>query len=392
MKKFGLIGKNLQYSHSKFIHEFFIDYFKIKATYDLIEQEEFDASILKDYDGLNITIPYKQDVIKYLDTNNAPIKAVNTIMNQDGLLSGYNTDIDGFALLVDKLKLENIQKIVVLGSGATSLMVKEYFKKQEVIVISRKDKIYNYEYLTNIQADLLVNTTPVGMSEFKSCLKEELLVNYRGVIDLNYNPFNSKLSLDCKKYDVKFINGLFMLIKQAAKSFEIWNDLEIDDEIIEKIYLKLLFKTNKKIALIGMPLSGKTTLTKRYQGYDLDQEIKETYNEEISVMLENNTFRNRESLVLEKMVNQQVSLLALGGGCILKYSNIELLKDYLLVYLKVDLATLKERLTKSYRPLLKSEKDLEEAFKKRKSLYEKYANVIVNAQELEELLNENRRN
>ncbi len=392
MKKFGLIGKNLTYSHSKYIHEFFIEQYKVAATYDLIQQEEFDSSTLDQYDGLNITIPYKQDVIKYLDVNNASIAAINTIMNKEGILSGYNTDILGFALLVDKLKLDDIKKVVILGGGATSLMVKEYFKSQEVVVISRKDKTYNYEYLTNIQADLLVNTTPVGMNEFKSPIKEELLVNYRGVIDLNYNPFNSKLSLDCKKYDIKFINGLYMLIKQAAKSFEIWNDLKISDDIIEKLYLKLLFKTNKKVALIGMPLSGKTTLTKRYRGYDLDKEIEKEYNEKIPMMLENNTFRDRESFVLKKMVNQQVPLLALGGGCILKHSNIELLKDYLLVYLKVDLTILKGRLAKSYRPLLKSEKDLEDTFKKRKPLYEKYANVIVDRRELEELLNENRNN
>lgn len=389
MKKFGLLGKNLKYSYSKYIHDFFIEYYNIQATYNYIEQEEFNFEILYQYDGLNITIPYKQTVVEYLDTNNSPIEAINTLVNDNGKLTGYNTDIIGFGLLVEKLNLKEINEVVVLGSGATALMVKEYFKNKDVIIISRSDEIFNYSYLNNIKADLLVNTTPVGMSEYKSPINEELLSNYQGVIDLNYNPLNSKLALDCKKKDLKFINGLYMLIKQAAMSFEIWHAITIKDEIIELLYYKLLFKVNKKIALIGMPLSGKSTIIKKYHGYDLDNEVERAYKKSIPTMLENNTFRDYETVTLEKLVYNNVDLIALGGGCILKLQNIELLKDYLLIYLEVDLNTLKKRLLNSYRPLLKSENDLENTYNNRKAYYEKYANVILDYNKLEEILNEN---
>lgn len=392
MKKYGLVGKNLKYSHSKFIHEYLIDYYNIDATYDLIEIPAFNKDILYRYDGLNITIPYKQDVIEFLDLNKSKINAINTILNIDNKLTGYNTDIDGFALLVEKLALNDIKKIVILGSGATSLMVKEYFKNKEIVVVSRSSDLYNYENIDNLSADLLVNTTPVGMSEYVSPVDEKLLINYRGVIDLNYNPFNSKLSNDCKKNNVKFINGLYMLIKQACNAFEIWHDLKIENNLIEKIYNKLLFKNNKKIALMGMPLSGKTRITRKYGGCDLDEEIISTFNESIEQMLKNNTFRDRETIVLEKLVKDNKSLIALGGGCILKHQNVEILKDYLLVYLKVDLEVLFKRLEFSHRPLLKSKEDLKKTYENRKDLYNKYANVILTKNDLEELLNENRNN
>lgn len=392
MKKYGLVGKNLKYSHSKFIHEYLIDYYNIDATYDLIEIPAFNKDVLYRYDGLNITIPYKQDVIEFLDLNKSKINAINTILNIDNKLTGYNTDIDGFALLVEKLALNDIKKIVILGSGATSLMVKEYFKNKEIVVVSRSSDLYNYENIDNLSADLLVNTTPVGMSEYVSPVDEKLLINYRGVIDLNYNPFNSKLSNDCKKNNVKFINGLYMLIKQACNAFEIWHDLKIENNLIEKIYNKLLFKNNKKIALMGMPLSGKTRITRKYGGCDLDEEIISTFNESIEQMLKNNTFRDRETVVLEKLVKENKSLIALGGGCILKHQNVEILKDYLLVYLKVDLEVLFKRLEFSHRPLLKSKEDLKKTYENRKNLYNKYANVILTKKDLEELLNENRNN
>lgn len=392
MKKYGLVGKNLKYSHSKFIHEYLIDYYNIDATYDLIEIPAFNKDVLYRYDGLNITIPYKQDVIEFLDLNKSKINAINTILNIDNKLTGYNTDIDGFALLVEKLALNDIKKIVILGSGATSLMVKEYFKNKEIVVVSRSSDLYNYENIDNLSADLLVNTTPVGMSEYVSPVDEKLLINYRGVIDLNYNPFNSKLSNDCKKNNVKFINGLYMLIKQACNAFEIWHDLKIENNLIEKIYNKLLFKNNKKIALMGMPLSGKTRITRKYDGCDLDEEIISTFNESIEQMLKNNTFRDRETIVLEKLVKDNKSLIALGGGCILKHQNVEILKDYLLVYLKVDLEVLFKRLEFSHRPLLKSKEDLKKTYENRKDLYNKYANVILTKNDLEELLNENRNN
>ncbi|MGL4383171.1 MAG: shikimate dehydrogenase family protein, partial [Bacilli bacterium] len=190
MKKYALIGSNLSYSMSKVIHDYLINYYNVAARYYLIPQPQLDLKVIKEYEGLNITIPFKEEIIGFLNESYLPFPSCNTIVyekEKDNMI-GYNTDIDGFEYLVAALALPHINKVVILGSGATAKMVQYYFSNCEVITISRNDQVFNYEYLNNVQADLLVNTTPVGMQSFVSPIKEELLLNYQGVIDLNYNP------------------------------------------------------------------------------------------------------------------------------------------------------------------------------------------------------------
>lgn len=386
MKKYCLVGKKLGYSYSKIIHEYLINKFNIDASYDLIEVDKVDRQLLESYDGLTITIPYKDDVLAYVDKNMTNLPA-NTITNENGYLTAYNTDIVGFGAIVENLKLDKIDKIVILGSGSSSKMVQEYFSGKEIIVISRNAPQLNYDYLDNLTADLLVNTTPVGMNEYNSPIKAELLKKYQGVVDLNYNPVNSKLALDCKKQDVKFCGGLIMLIKQALKGFEIWHKQELSDDLIDEIYQHVLLHTQTKIALIGMPLSGKTSLVNEYNGYDLDREIQKSTNKRIIELLSTNTFRDEETKTLEKLVNENAQLIACGGGAILRHDNMELLKDYLIIYLEVPHGELQERLENSTRPLLKDANDLRATFQKRENIYKKYANLNLNRSELTQFLN-----
>ncbi|MDF9867208.1 shikimate dehydrogenase [Bacilli bacterium PM5-3] len=387
MKKYGLIGKKLDYSYSKIIHDELIKSYDFQANYQLIETNSINRELLEKYDGLNITIPYKEEVLNYIDKNVDKLPC-NTIVNRDNQLFAYNTDIYGFDFLVKKLGVLNIEKVVILGSGASSKLIQHYFKDKEVIVISRSSETNNYSNLKKINADLLVNATPVGMNEYISPINEEYLSNFKAVIDLNYNPINSKLALDCAKHNITFVGGIDMLLVQAIKSFELWHNVIVNRFDAKKIKLKLLAKINQKIAFVGLSLSGKTTLVKKYNGIDLDEAIEKKYNEDIDKMIDNGNFRKRETSVLKELVNENYQLIACGGGIVLNHENMELLKDYLIVHLQVDIDVLIERFISNPRPLIKSQKQLLMMNEKRKELYQKYADIELNKKEAEEFLDE----
>lgn len=388
MKKFGLVGKTLTYSYSQIIHQFLLSKYQIDGTYDLIEVDAIEPALLEQYDGLNITIPYKETIIPFLTENHSPIGACNTIIKKGASLIGYNTDIIGFDLLVKKIDLSTIEDVVILGGGASAKMVSNYFEGKNITIISRRDAHYNYDLLPTLKADILVNTTPIGMNTYESIVDEKTIRNFNAVIDINYNPMNSKMLALAKQQDIKCINGLYMLIMQAIKAFEIWNDIIIDEAVIEEVYQHICFKTVKNIALIGMPLSGKSTMIKKFNGLDLDDEIVKRTGQAISDLLENGTFRTYETTVLKELATQKQPLIALGGGAILKPENIEALKDYLIIFLNTELDVLMSRSEQSERPLIKQKSDLLKLYNERLPLYNRYCNLKMTEEELEGKLNE----
>ncbi|MEG0686902.1 MAG: shikimate kinase, partial [Erysipelotrichales bacterium] len=265
-------------------------------------------------------------------------------------------------------------KVMILGSGASSKLVQQYFKDKEIIIISRSDEYYNYNNIDLFSADLLVNTTPIGMNEDKSPLND--VSNYKGIIDLNYNPLNSKLKMQALKANIPFVGGIDMLVVQAIKSFEIWHCINISESVYQEVLLEVLLKLNNKIVLIGMPLSGKTTLVKRYNGVDLDAYVEENEQESIDRLLSNNVFREKENYYLKDLIQKDTLLIACGGGIVENIDNIILLKDYLIIYLEVPLDILKDRLAFSRRPLLKNIDELEKTYHRRKDKYINSANLI----------------
>ena len=239
--EFGLLGRKLSHSYSPKIHTFFGNY-----KYELIEKEPENLAEFfenKDFLGINVTIPYKKDVIKYCDELSpiaSKIGAVNTIVNKNGKLYAHNTDYFGFSYMIKKAEIDvKNKKAIVLGSGGASVTCCAVLKDLgacEVVVISRKGE-NNYNNIgKHFDAEIIVNATPVGMypnvnesiidlADFKNC---------EGVLDLIYNPDKTLLLKQAERLNIKFSNGLSMLIAQAKESAEWFLDKKIDNEIIEQ--------------------------------------------------------------------------------------------------------------------------------------------------------------
>jgi shikimate dehydrogenase len=248
MKKYGLIGQKLSHSKSPEIHMLIKKALQLEFSYELIEisREEIEST-LTEFDGLNVTIPYKEEVIQHLESLSAEaekIGAVNTVFRK----KGYNTDYFGFGkmLTINGVNLDD-KKAVVLGTGGASKAVVQYLKDkgcQEVKLVSRtkrSQEIMGYDELLTYQGHLIINATPVGMyPEVERCpIKEEVLDNFNVAIDLIYNPMETLFLKQAKSKGLKVMNGLYMLIAQAVKAQELWHDITIDNNLINLIYHEL---------------------------------------------------------------------------------------------------------------------------------------------------------
>lgn len=248
--KYGLIGERLGHSFSKIIHEKLADY-----TYDLLplNKEEFKTFMeQKDFLAINVTIPYKCDVIPYLthiDESAKSIGAVNAIVNRNGILTGYNTDYSGFLYTLQKhgIKIKN-EKVLVLGYGGASkavLAVLKDLQAREIIIANRsqKDNVISYEDAIQKHADasVIINTTPVGMypNVDASPISLEPFTTLNAVVDIIYNPLTTKLLADAKSRGILAVNGLEMLVAQAKSAVEYFIDKKITDDVIDPIVLDL---------------------------------------------------------------------------------------------------------------------------------------------------------
>jgi shikimate dehydrogenase len=253
--KFGLLGAKLGHSFSPAIHNKIFEYLEIDATYELIElnEDDLESQIAKirsgEYQGYNVTIPYKKDVMKYLDEISDEAKAigsVNTIALVNDKVIGYNTDYYGFyqTIIYNNIKVEN-KDCYILGTGGASLAIHKVLSdlKGNVTYVSRnpKDNNISYEELESKNIDLLVNTTPVGMypNVDKSPVSKEVAQKAKNVVDIVFNPLKTRLLIDSNSS----FHGLYMLVGQAIKAEEIWHNRRID-LIIEEVvsYIKNLYK------------------------------------------------------------------------------------------------------------------------------------------------------
>lgn len=244
---YGLIGEKLGHSYSKQIHEQLTDY-----EYELCEltREEFHSFMeQKAFKAINVTIPYKRDVIPYIDVLDEKAKhvgAVNTIVNRNGKLYGYNTDYDGFLYMLTKNRIEiKEKKILVLGNGGAALAVLAVLHAMqagEIHIVKYKEEAGTITYAQakemHSNADVIVNTTPVGMYPKidESPMDLTAYHNLSAVVDVIANPACTKLMQQAKDKNVLAINGLLMLVAQAKFAVEHFLDCTIDNEKIDEIY------------------------------------------------------------------------------------------------------------------------------------------------------------
>ena len=257
MTRYGLIGEKLGHSFSKIIHEQLADY-----TYDLIplDKDAFhDFMKKKEFSALNVTIPYKRDVLPYLthiDEAAKSIGAVNTIVNRNGVLHGYNTDYFGFLYTLKKHHLTiTSKKVLVLGNGGAAQAVFAALRSlqpREMITVKYKPEpgtcTYEESATLHADADFIVNTSPVGMYPNVDASPIDLTPYHHlsAVIDIIYNPLTTEFMKQAMEKGVLAINGLEMLVAQAKYAVELFLDVKIAEERIEEIHQNLLLELEKK--------------------------------------------------------------------------------------------------------------------------------------------------
>ena len=386
--KCGLLGRKLGHSYSPQIHGMLGDY-----SYALFEKEpEQLASFLKDGDfsGINVTIPFKKDVIPYLEELSPAarkIGSVNTIVRRaDGTLYGHNSDYFGFVSLVRHSGIAvDGKKVLVLGSGGTSNMVVTALKDLGAapVVISRSGE-NNYDNLhLHADASVIVNATPVGMYPNTGVSPIDLnrFPKLEGVLDVIYNPAKTKLLLDAEALGIPHENGLWMLVAQAKEASEYFTGKKLPDSCIGKIH-HILSCQMKNIVLIGMPGCGKSTVGKLLAEklgrsfVDADEEIIQLAGKSIPEIFAQDgeeVFRKWETTALENLGKQSGLVIATGGGCVTQQRNYPLLhQNGTILWLTRQL----HKLPTEGRPLSQPGK-LQEMFAQRQSLYRQFADAEI---------------
>ena len=387
---YGLLGKKLGHSLSPQIHSLFGDYPYELYCHEKNELDDFFAdTTLK---AFNVTVPYKIEAFKRCTTISdtaRKIGSVNTVVrNDDGTLFGDNTDYFGFSRMAKKYGADfNGKKVLVLGSGGASLSVRAVAQDEgarEIIVVSRSGE-NNYDNLDrHYDADIIVNTTPVGMYPHNG----ERLIDLSKftavtcVLDLIYNPMKTQLLFDADELSIPNGNGLYMLVAQGLRSAELFLDQKFDDSIIDKAY-NTLKRDETNIVLVGMPGCGKTTVGKilakklSKKVIDTDDEIVKKLNRPIpKVFAEKGEefFRGVETEVVREQGKLLGSVIATGGGAVLKKENRDALKQNgTVIYLDRDISIL----ATDGRPLSKDAEALKKIYDIRKPIYESFADFTV---------------
>ena len=392
--QFGLIGEKLGHSYSKEIHNLIADY-----RYELreVKKEELGAFMAeRDFLGINVTIPYKKSVMDYLDVISDDAKkigAVNTVVNRDGKLYGYNTDFYGLkALLIHNGVSVRNKKVLILGSGGTSdtaYNVVTGLNAKEAIRVSRtkKDGFVTYDEAARLHsdADVIINATPVGMYPDDDGVPVNigLFPSLSAVIDAIYHPLRTNLVSDAEKRGIKACGGLYMLVAQAVYAAALFENKKPDENLIDDVYGKIL-NDKRNIVLIGMPSSGKTTIGKALAARmgkrfaDTDELIVGTTGKSIPEIFEKEgekVFREIEKKVICDIAVNDGTVIATGGGVILDEKNVLALKrNGVIVYLDRKIDNL---IATDSRPLSSNVDDLKKLYAKRKPLYEKYAEITI---------------
>lgn len=394
MMRYGLIGEKLGHSFSKIIHEKLADY-----TYDLIplSLEELDIFMReKEFSAINVTIPYKETVIPYLDEVDpkaAKMGAVNTVVQRNGKLFGYNTDYFGFRYMLEHNHIQIAgKKVLVLGRGGASkavIAVLEDMGAAEIHTIYYKiaEDSISYEtcYTLHTDAQVIVNTTPVGMYPNSGHTPIDLtpFTNLEAVADVVYNPLRTRLVLDAEEKGCQAIGGLEMLVGQAKYAVEIFLDQSLPEDSIDVVY-KDLMAERRNLVLIGMSGCGKSTLGKLAAEklgktfVDTDAEIIKRIGMSIAdyfAAYGEDSFRKVESEVVQEISTQNNLVISTGGGVIKNPENIRWLKgNGTVIWIQRDPELLESG---NGRPLVPDQEAVRRLYKERLPLYTAAAETII---------------
>ncbi len=395
--EYGLIAEKLSHSFSKDIHARLADY-----SYELkeIASDELDSFMKKkEFKAINVTIPYKSRVIPYLDFIDSAaekIGAVNTVVNKNGKLYGFNTDYLGMKALIFKNGIEiKDKKVLILGSGGTSktaFAVSKALGAKSIYTVSRKksaDSItYDEAYEKHNDAQIIINTTPCGMyPKINGCAVDVSKFTFiEGAIDAVYNPLSTEFVLNAKKQGAKACGGLYMLVAQAVFACEKFLDKNFENKTIDNVYKEIL-SLKQNIVLIGMPSSGKTTVGKSLaeslnrKFYDTDVLIEEKTGLHPSVIIKEQgeeAFRNIESEVIAQVSAVSGAVIATGGGAVLREENRNnLSKNGAVWFLDRPLSNL---ITTSDRPLSSDKEMLQKRYEERYPIYTSAADFTVSGE------------
>ena len=260
---YGVFGNPVRHSKSPVIHNFAFQYYHINAVYLAFEPDKVAKSLeavrTLNIQGASITLPFKQSVIEYIDCideDAEAIGAVNTIVNKEGMLHGFNTD---YRAAVEPLKSFGIQgkKVCIIGAGGAAQAVAYgiFKEKGRMVVVNRNEKrgetlaekykadfysLSDKDSLLKIQPDILINTTPVGMSPNISDLSFPLdyLSPETLVMDIIYTPLKTRLLHEAQLKGCIIIDGLTMFLNQGAHQFRLWTGISPDIELMRKAMLK----------------------------------------------------------------------------------------------------------------------------------------------------------
>ena len=397
MAEYGLCGERLSHSYSEIIHKMLGNekYRLLSMTkqdfYSFFEKREFCA--------VNVTIPYKTDAYALCDIVSDEAKmigSVNTVVNKNGKLYGYNTDIFGFIYM---LRLAGVEicgkKVLILGTGGTSLTANAACKKlgaKEAVTVSRSGKV-NYEnvYTDHADAQIIINTTPVGMypSNGISPIDISKFADLSGVADVIYNPGKTRLILDAQKRGIPTAGGLSMLVAQAVEADRIFFDKEnVDVFGMTKRVLGIIESGVRNIILVGMPGCGKTTVGKilakklSRELIDADDHLTQKEGRTPEDIIKNDgedAFRVLETETLRDITKLSGKVISCGGGAVLREENRELIRqNSICIYIQRPT----EKLATAGRPLSAGGTErLKALFETRDPLYKECADFCVALEE-----------
>ena len=392
--RYGCIGEHLQHSFSREIHTRLglADY----ALCELRPDEVAAFMVRHDFAGINVTIPYKQTVMPFLDEISEiarAIGAVNTVVNQNGRLFGDNTDFAGMDALLRHAGVDPAgKKALILGSGGTSHTAQAVLwargaVRVETVSRSGRDGSLTYEqtYRDRCDTEILVNTTPVGMFPHGDMSPIELdrFPALCGVIDAVYNPLRTVLVQQARRRGIPAEGGLYMLVMQGVRAYTQFTGRTVSDEEAGRVFDSVR-AARRNVVLIGMPGSGKSTvgrlLSARWNRplIDTDERVEEAAGCCVSDLFaaEGETgFRVRETAAVFEAAAQTGVVIATGGGAILRPENVAALEQNGRIYfLDRPLSALRPT---ADRPLALTEEALARRMAEREPLYRRAAQVTV---------------